>query len=76
MCLFCNIYKYIDIWGIDDIPHWNLNGTTPTFGGSFRNYEYSQYFDFQENPDSILNGEILREFDRKVRMKDNHHNYR
>lgn len=61
--------------GIEDIPYWNWNGTTPTFGrGGFRNYEHTQYFDFQENPDSILNGDISNEFNRKVRMKDNHHN--
>lgn len=46
--------------GIDDIPHWNWNRTTPTFGGSFRNYEHTQYFNFQENPASILNEDILR----------------
>lgn len=60
--------------GIDHIPNWNWNRTTPTFGGGFRNYEYTQYFEFQENPDSILNGDVLMEFNRKIRIKDNHPN--
>ena len=60
--------------GINDIPYWNRNGTTPTFGGSFRNYEHTQYFEFEENPNAILSGDILGEFNRKVRRKDNHPN--
>ena len=61
--------------GINHIPHWNWNRTTPTFGGSFSRYDYPQYFTFEENPQSILSGDILSEFNRKIRMKNNHPNW-
>ncbi|CEN74607.1 Uncharacterised protein [[Clostridium] sordellii] len=50
--------------GINHIPHWN--GSTPTFGGSFYRYDYPQYFTFEANPQPILSGDILREFNRKI----------
>lgn len=63
--------------GIDTIPYWNYNRTTPTFGGSYKNYDENlkKYFNFSYNPQSVLSGNTLKEFNRKIQMKNTHPNY-
>ena len=63
--------------GIENIPHWSRGGSTPTFGYNLKRGKenFRQYFIFEHNPQPILSGDILREFNRKIKMKNNHPNW-
>lgn len=62
--------------GIENIPHW-IRGSTPTFGYNLKpgTENFRQYFIFEQNPQPILSGDTLRAFNRKIEMKNNHHNW-
>lgn len=57
--------------GVENIPHWK--GDTPTFGSKLNpgTRNFRKYFVFEENPKSILSGNILSEFNTKIKAKYN-----